>query len=133
MLTSQSYVIAMAVYLGVAVLAIALMARFWFRRFPAALRRLLVGLLMGLLLTPALPAPDADTLAPALVVALFNTLFGEGWQSATPAVGLLLIASGGAALLALLSLWIPGLGPKSSPRRKDGQAAEPADTAHNPV
>jgi hypothetical protein len=57
-------------------------------------------MLAGLLMVPAPPQESAETLAPALVVAVFNTLFGEGWASAVPAVASLLVAMAGMAVIA---------------------------------
>ncbi|KGE03757.1 hypothetical protein [Pseudohaliea rubra] len=70
MLTSGSYMLAMATYLGAGIVALALLAR-WLRRWP-----LLASWLScsgaALLLLPAFPEPGLETLAPALVVAAFQ-------------------------------------------------------------
>lgn len=92
MLTTQSYVMAFAVWWLSAAVGIAVLVRWLPDRWPSWLRWGLLGLLAGLLMVPAAPQETADTLAPALVVAVFNTLFGEGWAQAVPAVARLLVA-----------------------------------------
>ena len=102
MLTSESYVIALACYVLAALVALRVLSSWLPAAWPLAVRWGVIGLLGGLLLTPALPSETATTLAPALVVALFNTLFGAGWASAVPAVARLLLATLGAAVLGVL-------------------------------
>ena len=54
-----------------------------------------LGLMGGLLLAPAFPGPEVQSMAPALIIVVFNTLFGAGLESAVvPAFWLL----GGAVL-----------------------------------
>jgi uncharacterized membrane protein YfcA len=61
-----------------------------------------MGLIGGLLLTPAYPSNEAASIAPALIVVIFNALFGEGIAAALqPALWL---AAGGLAG-ALLGWW----------------------------
>ncbi len=103
MLTSESYVIALACYVLAALVALRVLASWLPASWPAAARWGVLGLLAGLLLTPALPSETATTLAPALVIVIFNTLFGAGWASAVPAVAQLLLATAGAAVLGVLS------------------------------
>ena len=91
MLTTQSYVVAFAVWWLSAVFGIALLARWLPGRWPVGFRWATLGMLAGLLMVPAAPQEAAETLAPALVVAVFNTLFGEGWAQAVPAVARLLV------------------------------------------
>ncbi|TXS92966.1 hypothetical protein FV139_13505 [Parahaliea maris] len=74
MLNDQSYHIAMAAYLGAAVLALLLFA-FWLRH---TWRPAWIGLVVlcgaAVLLTPAYPDAEVETLAPALIVAVFQWL-----------------------------------------------------------
>jgi hypothetical protein len=91
-LTTQTYVLAFAVIALVTGVGLVLIARSLPRSWPGYVRGGLLGLVAALLLTPALPSEDASTLAPALVVVVFNTLFGDGWVSAVPAVARLLVA-----------------------------------------
>lgn len=100
MLTTQSYIVAFAVWWLAALVGLAVLLRWVPRRWPAWLRWGGMGLLAGLLMVPAPPQESAETLAPALVVAVFNTLFGEGWASAVPAVASLLVAMAGMAVIA---------------------------------
>lgn len=103
MLTSDSYMLALVTYLLAGLVAILLMGRFWFKRLPPMLSRSLLGIIAGLLLTPAYPEPESATLAPALVVAIFNTLFGDGWSSAWPAFALLAAGAGVGLLIGVTS------------------------------
>ena len=107
MLTPQSYVLAMAIYATAALVAVFVMHRFWFRAMPRFGSRLLSALLLAWLLTPAQPSAGSETLAPALVVALFNGLLGDGWPAARQAVVVLIMSSGLSGLVALASLLIP--------------------------
>jgi len=61
-----------------------------------------LGCLAGVLLAPAFPGPDVSSMAPALIVVLFNTLFGDGFESALAAAMWLLVASFGGMLIGLL-------------------------------
>ena len=119
MLTAESYVTGTLVYVAAALLATGLAYRFWFKVLPPMVARVLVALLLAWLITPAQPSAGAETLAPALVVAVFNWVFGEGWAAARQAAVLLGLASGVAVLLALATaLW-----PKRSQRQ-----AEPTES-----
>lgn len=106
MLTTQSYATALLVWWLSASVGLVVLARWLPKGWPVAIRWGLIGLLAGLLMTPAAPQAQADTLAPALVVALFNAIVGEGWVSAVPAVARLLVAmTMAAALMSLLGAW----------------------------
>ena len=95
MLTTQSYLIAMSIYGVSAVIGVFLMRRLWFVTPLTSLGGVMLGLIAGVLLAPAFPGPEVQSLAPALIVVVFNSLFGEGLESAlTPALWL----SGGALL-----------------------------------
>ncbi len=97
MLTTQSYLIAMLIYWVAALAGLVLIRRSW---FPAALSRsagLALGSVAGVLLTPSFPGPEVATLAPALIVVIFNALFGGGTETAlTPGLWLIsgLVAGG---------------------------------------
>jgi hypothetical protein len=114
MLTSQSYVVAMLCYTGAGLISLVLIHRFWLAPLPEGYRRLLTGLLAALLLTPVMPGPEAGSLAPALIVALFNAAFLDGWSSARHAVWVLLTSSAGCMILAALSFWLFPLKPRLS-------------------
>ena len=99
MLTTQSYVTAMSLYCLAAIMGIYLMNRLWFSAWSGAKGHILTGLIGGLLLVPTYPNSDTDSLAPALVVVIFNTLFGEGIESAfTPSRSLMTGAAVGFAI-----------------------------------
>ncbi|MBM28542.1 MAG: hypothetical protein CME58_09195 [Halieaceae bacterium] len=111
MLTTQSYLIAMLIYWAAALAGLVLIRRSW---FPAKLSRsagLVLGCIGGVLLTPAFPGPEVATLAPALIVVIFNALFGGGTETAlTP--GLWLIS--GLAAGGLCGAWWVGRNNKTS-------------------
>ncbi len=99
MLTGDSYVVALTCYVLAAILALVLLYRHGLMWAPLGWRRALIGFLSALLLTPVPPGPEATTLAPALIVALFNAAFIDGWASARPAI-LVLTTTGILGLLA---------------------------------
>jgi len=119
MLTAESYWLGMVLYAGAALVALAVLYRYWLGMLSLQTRRLLTGVLAGLLLTPAYPTPGADTMAPALVVALFNLLFVDGWQSARTAFILLAVGGTTGAVLMALTTGLFGGGPAT------GGSAEP--------
>ncbi|GAB3271991.1 hypothetical protein [Parahaliea aestuarii] len=101
MLNEQSYHIAMAAYLGAAVLALVLFA-FWLRKsWRPAWIGLVVLLGAALLLTPAFPEAGVETLAPALIVAVFQWLTVD-ISAAEHALRPLAVMVGAALVLALL-------------------------------
>ena len=98
MLTVQSYLTAMLIYWVAAAIGVLVMRRLWFATPLTSLGGLTLGLIAGVLLAPAFPGPEVQSMAPALIIVAFNTLFGEGFQSAvTPALWLLGVAVLGAA------------------------------------
>ena len=99
MLTTQSYLIAMLIYGVSALIGVVLMRRLWFATPLTSLGGVMLGLIAGVLLAPAFPGPEVQSMAPALIVVVFNSLFGQGLESAlTPALWL----SGGALLGAVV-------------------------------
>ena len=115
MLTTGSYLLAMATYLAAGALALLLLA-WWLRRWPL-LASWLCFSGAALLLLPAYPEPGMDTLAPALVVAAFQ-LGTAGAEAAMHALRPLGVA--------LLVAQVPGLGiGLLLRRRRAGAAAAP--------
>ena len=95
MLTIESYLTAMTLYWVAAVIGLILMRRLWFSMPLTPLGGAILGLIGGVLLAPAFPGPEVSSMAPALIIVVFNALFGAGLESAVdPAVWLL----GGAVL-----------------------------------
>ena len=95
MLTIQSYLTAILIYSVVSVIGVVLMRRLWFTTPLTPFGGATLGAIGGILLVPAFPAPEVQSMAPSLVIVVFNTLFGEGFESALlPALWLL----GGALL-----------------------------------
>ena len=95
MLTIQSYLTAMTLYWVAAIIGLVLMRRLWFSTPLTPLGGATLGLIGGLLLPPAFPGPEVSSMAPALIIVVFNALFGAGLESAVvPALWLL----GGAVL-----------------------------------
>ena len=101
MLSEESYHLALYVYLGAAG-AILLLLAWWLGRAWGATWALLVVLLSAaLLLTPAYPNAQVDTLAPAVVVAAFQFLT-DGPEAAEHATRPLAITCASALVLAVL-------------------------------
>ena len=90
MLTTQSYLVAMCIYLAAAFAGLLLIRRSWFPETLTRTAGLALGLVAGLLFTPAFPGSEVPTMAPALIVVIFNALFGGGLETAlNPALWLL--------------------------------------------
>lgn len=102
MLTTESYYIAWTVYL-LAALGFLIVVRGWLlqKLSPAAMVTLLL-LLAAWMLTPALPVSDAQTYAPAVVVAGFD-LLTHGPEAFTRALKPLLWMSALALILGAVS------------------------------
>jgi hypothetical protein len=107
MLTSSSYLLAMASYLGAGLLALLLLA--WWLRARPLLACWLFFSGAAVLLLPAYPEPGMETLAPALVVAAFQLGTG-GVDDAMHALRPL--------GLTLLIAQVPGLGAGAWLRRR---------------
>ena len=102
MLTTQSFIVAVCAYGLAALVGLAMIRRLWFQRLASLASSVAMGLIGGLLLTPAYPSSEAASIAPALIVVIFNALFGDGIAAALqPALWL---AAGGLAG-ALLGWW----------------------------
>lgn len=101
MLSETSYLTAIYVYCGAALLVVICLSWWLGRRWPNGWVALLVLLSAALLLTPAYSQPGADTMAPATVVAGFQ-LATEGLDSARHALKPLAYSCGLAVILALL-------------------------------
>ena len=121
MLTESSYLTAVYVYCGAAIVAFLVLA-WWLRRHLRSFLTLALLLLTAaLLLTPAYPQPGATTMAPALVVAGFELLL-NGPEAAQHALKPLAIACGLALLLALLLRFTI-----MRPRQAEAHEAAPAE------
>ena len=102
MLTTQSFIVAVCAYGLAAILGVAMIRRLWLQRSMSLGSSIGMGLIGGLLLTPAYPSSEASTIAPALIVVIFNTLFGEGFAAALePALWLTV----GGVIGSLLGWW----------------------------
>ncbi len=125
MLTESSYLTAIYIYCGAAVMVALLLAFWMIRRWPNFGVTLLVLLSAALLLTPAYPQPGVETMAPALIVLGFEFLL-NGPEAAQHAIKPLSIACGLAFVIALI-LRLTLLRPrKKTPTDKDQAAAEAA-------
>ena len=102
MLTQTSYVLGLGAYTGAAVIALGLAYYAVFDKLSLVMRWVATGICSGLLLVPAYPNPESTTLAPALVVVIFQLLFGEGWSAAQTAGALLALAVLAGALIGLV-------------------------------
>lgn len=101
MLTESSYLTAIYVYVGAAVMILLLLATWLGRRWGAGWTSLVVLLSAALLLTPAYPRDGVETMAPASVVAGF-LLLTEGVEAAEHALRPLAAFSAAAVILAVL-------------------------------
>jgi hypothetical protein len=101
MLSEESYLTAIYVYLGAAGLILLYLAWWLGRSWRPAWAALAVLLAAALLLTPAYPKDGVDTLAPALIVAGFQ-IFTEGVEAAEHALRPLAMACGIALVVAVL-------------------------------
>ncbi|MBA6412092.1 hypothetical protein H2508_03100 [Parahaliea sp. F7430] len=101
MLSEETYQLAMASYIGAALLAILCLA-WWLRKHwrPAWIAALLLPA-AALLLTPAYPEAGIETMAPALIVAAFQWLTVDQ-AAAEHALRPLLFVFAAAVLLALI-------------------------------
>ena len=118
MLTETSYHLAIACYIGAAVLALLAMGWWLSRNWRPAWVSLVVLLGGVLLLTPAYPQEGVDTLAPALIVAAFQTLT-DGFEAAEHAWRPLLLF-GAAAVVASIVI---GLLTRRKPVQPEEEAA----------
>ena len=102
MLTTQSYIVAGFAYGVAALLGLAMIRRLWFQPSASRVGSVVMGLIGGLLLVPAYPSSEASSIAPALIVVVFNALFGEGIAAALkPAIWLAM----GGLIGALVGWW----------------------------
>ena len=101
MLSESSYLTAIYSYLGAASVLLIYLAWILSRYWRAAWVVFAVLLCAALLLTPAYPDPGVTTMAPALVVAVFEGLI-NGPEAAQHAIKPLAYMSGLALIVALL-------------------------------
>ena len=64
MLTTQSFIVAVCAYGLAALLGLAMIRRLWFQRSASLASSVAMGLIGGLLLTPAYPSSEAASIAP---------------------------------------------------------------------
>ena len=101
MLDESSYLTAIYLYVGSASVLLIYLA-WWLRRhWSASWVALVVLLLASLLLTPAYPKAAVDTMAPALIVAVFE-LLTVGSEGTSEALRPIIFMAGVAVVLALL-------------------------------
>lgn len=101
MLDHTSYLVAVGVYVGAAVLIVTVLGWWLLRRASAFWGSMIVLLAAALLFTPAFPDPDVETMAPAAIVAAFQYFTG-GYEAALHALRPLAVMCGAALALALL-------------------------------
>ncbi len=104
MLTDESYQMAWMVYIGAGIAALVYFYFLLGPRLSAALRLGIVLILAALVLTPAHPAEDIATWAPAIFVSGFE-LLTNGPEAAARPFRSLLAAQGIAVALCLL-IWV---------------------------
>lgn len=101
MLNDSSYLMAIYIYVGSALVFIAYIGWWLGRHWRAGWVTLVVLLMAALLLTPAYPKAGVHTMAPALIVAAFQ-IMTTGIQGAAHALRPLVFMSAGAVIVALL-------------------------------
>jgi hypothetical protein len=100
LLDESSYLTAIYIYVGSAVVALLYLAWWLSRHWRPAWVSLVVFLLAALLLTPAYPKAGVSTMAPALIVAVFQ-FATDGPEAAKHAVRPLIFMSGAGVVMAL--------------------------------
>jgi hypothetical protein len=100
-LNDSSYLTAICIYVGSAVVFLAYLGWWLGRHWRAGWVTLVVLLLAALLLTPAYPKAGVHTMAPALIVAAFQ-IMTAGVPAAAHALRPLVFMCGGAVIVALL-------------------------------
>lgn len=106
MLDENSYLTAIYVYVGAAMVMLIYLAWWLSRHWRPGWVSLVVLLMAALLLTPAYPKAGVTTMAPALVVAAF-LIATEGVEAAKHAIRPLVFMSGmGVVITLLLSMTI---------------------------
>ena len=95
MMTTTSYLFALIIYWLAACVGCRLLYVMVFRHLSPMWSGATTGIVAGLLLVPSYAAVDANTLAPALIVGVFNLLFAGGIDAA---LGPLLMLSLGAVV-----------------------------------
>ncbi len=101
MLDESSYLTAIYVYVGSAVIMLMYLTWWLSRHWRASWVSLVVLVLAALLLTPAYPKAGVTTMAPALIVAAFQ-FANNGVEAATHALRPLVFMSGMGVVIALL-------------------------------
>ena len=101
MLSESSYLTAMYVYIGSAVVILLYLCWWLARHWRPGWVALVVLLAAALLLTPAYPREGATTLAPALLVAVFQVVT-DGLEGARHALRPLALSLAAAVVLAIL-------------------------------
>lgn len=101
MLDESSYYTALYLYIGSAVILLVYLAWWLSRHWSSGWVAVVILLLASLLLTPAYPKVTADTMAPALIVAVFE-IMTTGFEGASGALRPLVFAACVAVMLALL-------------------------------
>ena len=82
MMTSTSYLFALIIYWLAGGVGCRLLYQMVFRHLSPMWSGAFTGLVAGLLLVPSYAAAEATTLAPALIVGIFNLLFAGGMEAA---------------------------------------------------
>ena len=82
MLTTGSYLTALAIYLLSAVGGLMIINRWWLSALQPRWQGAWLGVIAGALITPAHPSSDTLTWAPALIVGSFNLVFAGGLSTA---------------------------------------------------
>jgi thiol:disulfide interchange protein len=124
MLSESSYHTAIYIYVGSASIMLLYLAWWLSRHWRAGFVALVVLPLAALLLTPAYPKAGVETMAPALIVAVFQ-FATQGPDAAAHAIRPLVFMSGVAVVVAVLMVVVSFLrGRRAKPQRPPKPAAQ---------
>ena len=104
MMTTTSYLFALIIYWLAAGVGCRMLYVMAFRHLPPMWSGAITGLVVGLLLVPSYAAPDASTLAPALITGVFNLLFSGSMEAALRPLLLLSLGAVVGAIVGIITL-----------------------------
>ena len=104
MMTTTSYLFALIIYWLAAGVGCRLLYVMAFRHLPTIWSGATTGFVSGLLLVPSYAAADASTLAPALIIGVFNLLFAGGMEAALRPLFLLSLGAVVGAIVGIITV-----------------------------
>ena len=104
MMTTTSYLFALIIYWLAGGVGCRLLYQMVFRHLSPMWSGAFTGLVAGLLLAPSYAAADASTLAPALIIGVFNLLFAGGMEAALRPLLLLSFGAVAGAIVGIITV-----------------------------